>query len=136
MAEADKPGYGTIGWLDITVPEAGKLCEFYAQVAGWRVEPIDMGGYQDFCMLGAGGSAVAGICHSRGANRDLPPVWLPYITVPDLDASLARCAETGGAVQSPPRSAGAYGRIAVIRDPAGAFVALLEPPAPPAPSGD
>ena len=28
---------------------------------------------------------VSGICHARGSNADLPPVWLIYITVADLE---------------------------------------------------
>ncbi len=68
---------------------------------------------------------MAGVCHARGANAELPPVWLIYVVVADLDASLAACRERGGQVIAGPRSMG-RARYAVIRDPAGAAVGLYQ----------
>jgi predicted enzyme related to lactoylglutathione lyase len=68
---------------------------------------------------------VAGICHARGSNANLPPQWLIYITVADLDASLRQCLALGGQALSPVREAGS-GRFVVIRDPAGAACALYQ----------
>jgi predicted enzyme related to lactoylglutathione lyase len=62
---------------------------------------------------------VAGTCHSRGGNAGLPPVWLVYITVADLDASIARCQSLGGKILRPPESMGPKARLCVIQDPAG-----------------
>lgn len=115
----------SIKWIDLTVDDAEGVRDFYAAVAGWKVEPVTMGDYDDYSML-ADGSAVAGICHARGSNADLPPVWLPYFGVDDLDASLERCCTAGGKVISGPRSAGPGMRFAVVRDPAGAAAALIE----------
>jgi len=39
---------------------------------------------------------VAGICHARGENAAMPPAWMIYITVRDLDESLWRAVEGGG----------------------------------------
>ena len=85
-----------------------------------------MGAYSDFVM-NADGDGVAGICHARGANADLPPVWLIYITVEDLDHSLEECHRLGGSLVAAPRSYGG-GRYCVIKDPAGAICALYQPP--------
>ena len=81
---------GQIGWIDLTVPDASAVRDFYQSVTGWTPSPVDMGGYQDFCMHPAGeAQPVAGICHARGHNEGLPPVWLVYITVDDLDHASA-----------------------------------------------
>ena len=120
---------GTVGWMDLTVPDAGKVRDFYREVVGWKVSPVDMGGYEDFVMTTPGkGDAVSGVCHARGSNAGLPPVWLIYITVEDLDRSVARVEQQGGKVRQPIRSLGAMGRMCVIEDPAGAVSALFEPP--------
>ncbi len=84
-----------------------------------------MGGYDDYSMV-AGGEPVAGICHARGGNADLPPVWLPYFEVASLDESLAAVQALGGEVLVQPRAAGAGVRYAVVRDPGGAAAALAE----------
>ncbi len=119
------PRPGTIGWVDLTVPDAAAVRDFYGAVAGWSSMDVEMGGYQDYAMLPAGGDApAAGICHARGVNAGIPAQWLVYITVEDLDASVRACEERGGAVVHGPRNLGSHGRMVVIRDPAGAVCAL------------
>ncbi len=140
MSDAPTPvPVGTIGWTDLTVADADGIRDFYAAVVGWAPAPLDMGGYADSVMQAPGAAAPqAGICHARGANAGLPPVWVVYVTVADLATSLAACTARGGAVLAAPRSAGGGARFAVIRDPAGAVVALHQAapgdadPSPPA----
>jgi len=123
---AGTPRPGTITWTDLTVDQADTLRDFYASVTGWAPEPVSMGSYADYVMNDADGEAAAGICHARGSNADLPPQWLVYITVEDLDHSIAECQLLGGAVLTPPRGY-AGGRYCVIKDPAGAVCALYQP---------
>jgi predicted enzyme related to lactoylglutathione lyase len=119
---------GSIGWIDLTVPNADRVREFYQNVTGWVSSPVDMGGYHDFCMHpSAGKGAVAGICHARGANAELPAQWIIYITVDDIEESVRRCEALGGRLRVPVRSMGPGGRFCVIEDPAGAVAALFEP---------
>lgn len=122
----DTPRPGQVGWFDLTVNEAESVRRFYENVVGWTSEPIEMEGYNDHCMKPPAAEApVAGICHARGSNASLPPQWLIYITVANLDASLKQCTLLGGSVIASARDAGA-GRYAVIRDPAGAACALYQ----------
>jgi uncharacterized protein len=121
-----RPAYGSIGWVDLTVADAPKLRDFYQKVAGWRPQPVKMTGYDDFSMLSEAGEAVAGVCHARGGSAGLPPVWIIYIVVENLELALQNCRNLGGKVVSPVRMAGGS-RYALIQDPAEAFVALWEP---------
>jgi hypothetical protein len=120
------PTPGTISWMDLTVDQAERVRDFYQAVVGWQPEAQSMGAYSDFVM-NADGVATAGICHARGANADVPPVWLIYITVEDLDHSIDETQRLGGALLAAPRSYGG-GRYCVIKDPAGAICALYQPP--------
>lgn len=121
------PAIGSIGWIDLTVPNATDVRDFYAQVANWDASDISMGDYSDYCMLPSGSAdPVAGICHARGENIDLPPQWLMYITVADVAESLAQCEQNGGTIVRPIREMGGA-KMAVIRDPAGAVCALFQP---------
>jgi len=119
------PRLGTVSWQDLTVDNAEQVRDFYQAVAGWSAAPVSMGAYVDFMMSDADGTAVAGICHARGSNADIPPMWLIYITVDDLDYSVGECQRLGGALLAPPRSYGG-GRYCIIRDPAGAVCALYQ----------
>ena len=126
MAVEDETG--RIGWIDITVEDAEGLRDFYAAVAGWKPENVDMGDYADFNMTMPGsGTPAAGICHARGGNAELPPQWLIYIFVVDAEASAETCVELGGRVLVGPKSM-AGGKFAVIEDPGGAVAALYESP--------
>jgi hypothetical protein len=44
-------GPGAIAWVDLTVPDAEAIRDFYSQVVAWKSEGVDMGGYKDFNML-------------------------------------------------------------------------------------
>jgi len=121
-------GIGAVCWTDLTVPDAEHVTDFYRHVVGWSSTPFDMGGYRDYCMNApASGQTVAGICHARGVNADLPAQWLIYIVVADVDASAAACLRLGGKVLAGPRELAGQGRFCVIRDPAGAVAALIAP---------
>ena len=128
MSDSPQAQPGSIGWIDLTVRDAETIRDFYGAVAGWRHDPVDMGGYSDYAMRpAAGGGPVSGICHQRGVNAALPPVWIVYITVADLEASLRNCRELGGKVLTEPNDMGHGSRYAVIQDPAGAVCALYQP---------
>ena len=118
---------GTIGWTDLTVSDAEEIRKFYSDVVGWKSDPVDMGGYNDFNMNApATNDAIAGICHARGGNAELPAQWIVYITVENLDDSAKRCQELGGKLLAGPKGAGG-GRYCIIQDPAGAVAALYQP---------
>lgn len=125
LTEDAGPTPGSVAWRDLTVDDAEAVRDFYVAVVGWRPEGVSMGEYDDWNMVGPGGTPVAGVCHARGSNAGLPPVWLLYLVVEDLDASLEAVREGGGEVVRPARAMG-DARWAVIRDPAGAAVALWE----------
>ena len=118
-----KPRIGSAGWIDLTVPDAPKLRDFYAAVVGWKPAEVPMGGYADYSMNDpASGEARAGVCHARGVNAGMPPGWMVYFVVADLERSLASCRERGGRVLVDRRESGCV----VIEDPSGAVCALCQ----------
>ena len=127
MADESAAKVGSITWRDLTVEDAEQIRDFYKAVVGWESEDVDMGGYSDFGMNMPGGECVAGICHARGENAQMPPQWMVYITVADLDESIRNCRQMGGKLRTQVRSMGSHGRFCVIEDPAGAVAALIEP---------
>lgn len=122
-------GVGSIAWLDLTVSNASAIRDFYREVVGWSVQDVAMDdggeGYADYMMIGADGNPAAGICHARGDNMDLLPIWMMYLPVGDLIESLSRVREGGGKVIK--ETMGADGKLAcaVIQDPVGVWLALM-----------
>jgi hypothetical protein len=131
LVEVDRhltEGIGQAMWIDLTVPEGSTeaIRDFYDEVVGWLPEPVDMDGYSDYNMTDpADGTPRAGVCHAKGQNAEIPPVWLVYFRVVDLDRALETVTERGGAILSGPRASGPT-RYAIIRDPGGTLCALAE----------
>jgi predicted enzyme related to lactoylglutathione lyase len=126
MGDESKDKIGTIGWHDLTVEKAEEVRDFYKAVVGWESGPVSMGDYDDFNMLASGtGDPVAGVCHARGGNAGLPPQWLLYVYVENIEACIAKCKELGGEVVAGPKSMG-EARYCVVRDPAGAVCGLYQ----------
>ncbi len=126
MSESDKhQTIGSIEWRDLTVENAEQVSEFYQQVIGWRRESVSMGDYSDFNMtLPNDDQTVAGVCHARGGNANLPAQWMMYVRVADVKQSAEKVVELGGKVLSEPSSY-AGDTYYVIQDPAGAVMTLF-----------
>jgi len=122
-------GVGCIAWLDLTVSDASETRDFYRQVVGWSVQDVEMEDgserYADYNMLGDDGDPAAGICHARGVNLGLPPVWMIYLPVVDLAESLRRVREGGGKVIKATRRKDRDYSYAAVQDPVGACLALV-----------
>ena len=122
----EKPSnIGKVEWMDLTVPDAGQLQKFYTSVVGWSSNDVDMGSYSDFNLnLPGTEDTIAGVCHSRSNNDNIPSQWLIYVRVESVADSAERCKKMGGEVLDGPRRMGGS-NFCVIKDPAGAVMALL-----------
>jgi predicted enzyme related to lactoylglutathione lyase len=101
--------------FDVTGPDEHALHRFYAGVLDWRVEPQGPG----YALVrtpqdGPDGAVVEG----EAASLTLG------VAVDDLDATVARVAEHGGAVLMPPTDNGWVTKALVV-DPAGNRIALI-----------
>lgn len=128
-SKSDRPPAGTIGWIDMTTENADQIREFYDAVVGWQSGPVPVEDYHDYMITPfESESPVAGICHSKGPNENVPGGWMIYIHVDDLTASLESCAKLGGEIIGDVRDMGSYGKTCIIRDPSGAMSVLIESP--------
>ncbi|MEM9383432.1 MAG: VOC family protein [Pseudomonadota bacterium] len=120
---------GRIAWLDLTVPDASGIRDFYRRVVGWAPQDVGMEDagerYVDYNMCMGEGTPAAGICHARGPNAVIPPVWLIYLPVADLEDSVRRAREQGGEIIKTTSQTHGEHAYAVVRDPVGACFALV-----------
>lgn len=121
-------GKRSIGWMELTVDNAPRIRDFYVEVVGWYPEPVDMGGYSDYFLCNpSDGKAVAGVRHPRVGIPSLPPQWIPFVEVDNLENCIRILLDLGGSMVSWPKDMGEPGkRYMLIKDPAGAVVALVE----------
>jgi len=120
---------GCISSLDLTVSDASATRDFYRQVVGWSVQDVEMEDaserYADYNMLDDDGNPAAGVCHARGVNLGLPPIWMIYLPVGDLAESLRRVREGGGKVIKATRGTDGKYAYAAVQDPVGACLVLV-----------
>jgi len=77
------------------------------------------------------GRTVGGMLEMTPEWGQIPPHWMTYFAVTDTDRAASRATELGGSVGAPPFDT-AFGRIAVLSDPAGGHFSVVTPTRPPA----
>lgn len=100
MGDRESYAPGTFSWAELGTADAAVAAGFYARVLGWQAEG------DDFTLAGR---RVAGL-------REGEPQWRSYVTVEDVEATVARAQELGGEALE----GGA------LRDPTGATLRLRQ----------
>lgn len=128
MPEVTSYAHGTPSWTDLASPDPAASKEFYGALFGWDFEenPTDGGG--TYVMCSKGGKTAAGMMQlsEQMAAAGMPPVWSTYVTVDDIEATVAKVEPAGGTVMQPPMDVMEAGRMAVVADSTGAVVCLWE----------
>lgn len=130
MSGAPPRRAGTVVWVDLSTTDVEGAIHFYERLLGWHYEESESPtGLYVLAKVGAGevGGMMAHAADETAAG--IPPAWTVVIGADHLEATLARARELGGSVLQPPMSIPGGARIAVIADPAGAVLALMEAPA-------
>jgi predicted enzyme related to lactoylglutathione lyase len=109
--------------LELHTPRLGPARAFYEELCGWRPEQIETR-HGSYLALETGSPLGAGIveCQTRR------PIWLPYVKVPDVNASTEAARLLGAAVLLDARE-GPAGWRAVIATPTGGELAFWQPKA-------
>ena len=129
MGERTAYAPGIFSWTDLSTTDPDAAKSFYAALFGWQAEDLPVPGGGVYSMQQLEGKNVAAIAPQPPQQREagVPPAWQSYITVTSADDSARRAGELGGTVHAPPFDVMDAGRMAVIRDPQGAFFMVWEP---------
>jgi predicted enzyme related to lactoylglutathione lyase len=124
--------HGEVAWNELFTGEVGASKRFYAQVFGWGYDSFPTEGYE-YTVAKTADVAVAGISPVHiGPVNTSQAYWLCTVEVDDVDLAVAMAAELGAAIIQQPKDMANVGRFAVMRDPNGAAIGLLQS-APPQP---
>jgi predicted enzyme related to lactoylglutathione lyase len=113
-------------WIQLLSRDAHKAAEFYRAVAGYEViENTADNRVSDF-VLTSEGYARATVRTLRDTSAQVQPTWLPFVRVKNVGESLAQAKQLGGKVLVEPRPELLDGKVALITDPTGAAIGVLE----------
>jgi predicted enzyme related to lactoylglutathione lyase len=120
---------GTVCWTDLGTTDLGAGRAFYQELFGWDAEESDMpegvGTYTSFQQDGRDVAGAYPLMEEQRA-QGVPPHWLLYTAVEDVDTTAATARSNGGTVVAEPMDVPGVGRMAVLQDPEGATFAVMQ----------
>jgi predicted enzyme related to lactoylglutathione lyase len=111
------PRPGTFCWDELHTKDMAGAKKFYGGVFGWAGKG-DEGGMEYWHWQNAGKEFGGMTSHMGGPT--VPPHWLAYIAVSDVDSVTKKVETLGGKVMMPAMDIPKVGRFSVVQDPTGA----------------
>ena len=122
---------GAMFWNELLTTDQAAALDFYCTALG--VERGEVMQHQQYAMLEAGGTNVAGVMQITPDMGEFPPHWSVYFGVDSADDSVAKAQSLGATVYVPPTDIVPFegqppiGRFAALADPQGAAFNVFQP---------
>ncbi len=114
-------------WYDVMTTDVEAAEKFYSSVMGWKTKDSGMTGAVYKLILN-GDVLVGGIMPipEDAKAMGVPPAWMGYIGVSDVDEYAKKVKAAGGMIHREPTDIPGVGRFAVAADPHGAGFILFQ----------
>ncbi len=119
------PRPGDWNWFELYARNPRVAAVFYHDIFGHEIAPDLRTERREDLILSSGGLARAGVT-SLPIRDDAQSGWLGVIRIADLDAALLRVVSLGGEVLLAPRAVAYESRFAIVGDPTGGSIGLVE----------
>ena len=113
---------GTISWWELDVPDVGRAQQFYGAVLPWTFQPME--GFEGYVIVQVDGNGIGALQASNEGDPSGRVVRL-YFLVADLEDTLSRARQAGGAVDQERMEVPGGQWIGLARDPFGAKIGLV-----------
>ena len=111
---------GALAWNELATSDMDAAASFYSGLFGWSTDPFE-DSPEPYLIIKNGDRGNGGITVLNPPG--MPPHWVVYLAIEDIDAGLAKLEELGGANHTGPIDIG-IAKIAIVGDPQGAMFAL------------
>lgn len=116
---------GRFGWYDLMTTDPEVARSFYGELFGWSAQVQDLGEAGSYTLWSGSQGPIGGMVQLE-ADVTLSSHWMSYIEVADLEHAMRESVAHGGTIcQSPVRIEG-IGHFAIVTDPDGTAVSLLQ----------
>ena len=111
--------------VELHTRDLGQAKAFYSGLFDWELQdwPMPDGG-GTYTMINVGEGTGGGMMQEE--RSDAVPYWLAYVGVDNVRAKTAQAKSLGATVLQDVLAVGDFGLMSVIRDPAGATVAMWQ----------
>ncbi len=111
---------------ELQTKDLAKAKDFYSKLFDWKLEDIPVPGSDvGYTMINVGEGTGGGMFANPDPN--VPPHWLAYVGVDDIQASTNKARELGATVVQDVMEVDGYGWLSVIIDPTGAVLGMWKP---------
>lgn len=121
--------HGKVHWSELMTGDVPKALDYYKSICGWEVNEMTMpdgGTYYVATRDGVPTAGIMALADMPGADA-VPPHWLTYLAVDDVDAAEAETTARGGTILRAAWDVPGVGRISILTDPGGAALGLITP---------
>jgi predicted enzyme related to lactoylglutathione lyase len=115
---------GTFCWVEMGTPYPEGSLTFYTALFSWTSRETAMPSGRPYTTLFHNDLAVAGLIYMN--QPGVPPMWLSYIAVENVDETTYRAGQLGAGLMVAPLDVGETGRMSVLSDPDGSLFALWQ----------
>jgi predicted enzyme related to lactoylglutathione lyase len=129
MPEFREHAPGTFCWAELITTDSGDAKRFYSALMGWDHHEDEVGPNQIYTMWQKAGKNI-GAMYQRTpeqAQMKVPSHWASFLTVADVDATVALARDNGGRILREPVDVMDSGRLAAFQDPTGAIISIWQP---------
>lgn len=128
MSHYDSHPAGNFCWIELATSDVAAARSFYSQIFGWNCEEVPAG-HMMYTLGKLDGREAAGIYELLPQMRadNVPPHWMPYVSVANADQAAATATAAGGKACWGPSDVMDVARMGTILDPQGAVFAIWQP---------
>lgn len=116
---------GKLVWADLFTSQPAEATKFYTELLGWSSTTIDQKG-KTYTIFTNNGIPVAGLAPHSYAKESHPSRWIGYVSVADINATVAAVEKDGGKVHASPKKFPDRGYQAIVADSDGNVIGLLQ----------
>lgn len=123
-------------WYELMTPDPAAVAPFYQATLGWEIptegHPMPNGSeYREIVRADGGNAGGVLTLTPQMAGGGARPGWMTYFHVDDVDSAVAKATGMGASVHMPAMTMDGVGRMAMIADPQGAPLYVIDPTPPP-----
>ena len=118
--------HGFFSWNELLTTDLESAEEFYGKLLGWTFKKSKTIYGDTYLTAFKDGRMTAGMMlKPADTPENIKGCWDPYVSVDDIDESVAQIEKLGGKVVLTPTQIENVGRFCVIQDPQGVYLNLI-----------
>jgi uncharacterized protein len=101
--EPSETKHGQFSWNELVTTDPAAATKFYTELFGWTTQDFPMPEFT-YTVVSAGGANTGqgGIMPLPPSAKGMPPAWISYVTVDNVDTTAEQAEKLGGKTIVPP----------------------------------